>query len=202
MCDISPTQTAGTYPLEALPEGWENVRVKKPGSHLDLNRIEILDVHTRLSYRQEPLKLIARKYAWLVVYTPLYLFGYAVYQLIRIVVIPIVNLAPLAFFREAWKLMQLPSLFVAMEMGALYGVFCPLEGRAFYSKMESLLHDGKGKREAKEHEKKTPRTHLLDAFCVEEPTTACFAAPCMQPYGYLDDARILERNLRPNPRPV
>ncbi len=178
---MSEVHNHGTYPLETLPTGWVNAKVTLDSTR---SRWEILNLTTQLRYRQEPLLTIAIKCALLfLIGLPLYFLSYSFMELVRLPLVPIVNCSPSAFIREAWKIIQLPSLFLFMELSALYGIFDPLNGREALAKCEKVLHDGKTILDLEGRDKRSRGAleQIQDLFFTAEPKTAFFIAPCMQP---------------------
>lgn len=201
MGEIPPLQIPGTYTPEELPSGWENVLVGfRKSNGQEVRRYEILDVSTSTLYPQEPLNAIAFKCFGLFLFVnSTYFLLYTTLHFMRLVIVPIVNLSPLAVFKEAWKIAQIPILYVGMQFAALCGIFKPLYGRAFFGMLESILHDGKTRREAEQYQKIKRENHELawSALCEENPRTAFFVAFCMQPYGQMNDPHInFVENLR------
>lgn len=193
MCELPPVRNHGDYPLEALPSGWSNAWIKfKPTGEEERKRIEIIELDSSVRYPQEPLVMISCKCLGLfLVANPAYFLVYTTLQLTRLVVVPIVNCSPLAIFKEAWKIVKIPLLFIGMQFGALYGIFCPLQGRALFARCESALYN-KTRRKAEQYRKEPrPSSEFLhEAIFKEEPDRAFFIAFCMQPIGHLSDEHI------------
>lgn len=194
MCEIPPLQNPGTYLREDLPPGWENVVVDlRRGNGQHVRRVEILDVANETLYSQEPLNMIAFKCFGLFAFiNSTYFILYTLQHFMRLVLVPIVNVSLLAIFKEAWKIVQIPFLYIGMQFASLYGIFKPLEGRALFAKFESILHDGKTRRDAEQYQKirRTNSELAWDALCEENPRTAFFVGFCMQPYGSTHDPHI------------
>lgn len=207
MCELPQARVHGSYPLENLPHGWQNIQVvfRRSNGAAESRRFEILELSTGTRYSQEPLKMIATKcFGLFLLVQPVYFLFYLVMHLIRLPLVPIVNLSPFAFFKEAWKIVQIPFLFLAMEFAALYGIVRPLEGRALLGACEQILHDGKGRREALQYER-TERPffeYVKEALLGEDPQHAFFAGFCMQSLGKINDPHLLLVDRLPNPSAV
>lgn len=203
MCEIPPLQNPGSYPLESLSPGWENVLVRFRRNGQEARRYAILEVDTGQLYPQEPLNAIAFKCFGLFVFiNSTYFILYTTLHCLRLFIVPIVNISPLAFFKEAWKIVQIPFLYIGMQFAALLGVFKPLLGRGLFGKLERILHDGKTRREAEQYQKTRPpgRDLAWAGLCEEIPRTAFFVGFCLQPYRLINDPHIISveghRNLR------
>lgn len=223
MCDCSRTDAHGFYPRQQLPGGWQNVHVvfQRSNGVTRSWRYEILNSSTLDRYRHEPLIIIATKcFGLFLIVQPVYFLMYSMLHFIRLFLVPIVNLSPLAFFKEAWKIVQIPFLYIGMEFAALYGIVCPLEGRALLGKLELALHNGisdlllyteSGKalwidlfgeealqkritrRQAVQYER-TARSfieYVKEAFFEEDPQHALFMGFCMQPLGNRNDPHLI-----------
>lgn len=207
MCERPQTRIHGTHPLEQLPEGWQNAEVmfRRSNQTSVTRRFEILELSTMTRYPQEPLNMIALKcFGLFLIVQLLYFLIYSTLHFIRLFLVPVVNLSPLAFFKEAWKIVQIPFLYIAMEFAALYGVIRPLEGRVFLGQVEQILHDGKGRRQAVQYEK-TPRSYFeyfKEALFEEDPQHAFFVGFCMQPLGSTRDPHLISVEPLPDPLTV
>ncbi len=196
MCELPPARHHGEYPIESLPSGWDNAQVffRSRNGVDERRRIEILDLETNERYPQEPLVMIAFKCLGLFLFVnTAYFVFYTIVQFARLFIVPVVNLSRLAFFKEAQQVVKIPFFYIEMQFAALYGVFKPLEGRAYFAKLESDLHWGKTRKEAEQYRKEEHSIFELakDAFCNEDPETALFVAFCMQPLGRVDDPHII-----------
>lgn len=195
----------GEYPLEELPEGWVNAEVTfRRSNGVEETRVEILNLETQLRYGQEPMSMIAFKCFELFCVSIFYFLGYAVFHLIRLPVATIVNLSPTVLFKELCKAVQIPFYFLAIEFAALYGIFKPLQGRAFVGAIESSFHDGKTRQQAEQYKKGSWPfwANFCEAISVKENPTALFIAFCMQPLGARADAHIVSVKELSNPPQV
>lgn len=190
--NFSDQRKPGDYPLEKLPVGWANARVtlEHKGGEIE-TRVEIIDLKTGTRYLQEPMPMIALKCAGLfALLLPPYLLIYTLFQIIRTPIATVVNLSLTVFVKQIWSIVRIPFYAAALEFAALYGVFRPLEGRALFGKFQSDFHDGKTRRQAEQHLKKTESDFLWKALSLREPETAFFAGYCMAPIGQRNDAHI------------
>jgi hypothetical protein len=197
-------RSPGEYPLEPLPSGWVNVNVEF--RHTDgkiTRRIEILNTRNQNRYLQEPMAMISFKcFGLFVSIVPVYFLLYTTYHLIRLPVVTVLNLSPMAFFNQIWKIARIPIYFFALELAALYGVFCPLEGRAWFGYLESQLHNGKTRREAEQYQKRQiPPLQLgWESLLAVESRTSLFVAFCMQSIGNTADPHLLKVEVLSNPQ--
>ena len=201
-CQIAEGEP-GKYPEERLPSGWVYADVsfmRKSTGQIE-KRIEIIDLRKEtlksgaLRYLQEPMQVIAVKCAGLFVLLTPYFFAYAAFQLIRLPVATLIQLSPSVFCRQIWKIVQIPFYFVALEFSALYGIFKPLEGRAWFGFWESCLHDGKNRSAAIRYEKTFHSfSDLLwlgwKELSSERTLESLFLAFCMQPIGKSTDPHL------------
>ncbi len=185
MCEILAARDPTEWGLEPLPDKWANVEVTfncRQGK--EWSRIQIMDLQSGDLYLHEPVSITAIKcFGLFLLVNPLYFLFYTATCLIRLPLVPIVNCSISALFKELWHIVKIPFFFIGMELAALYGVFNPLTGRAYFAKMESLLHDGKTKRQARQHVKETERAPLLEDFLAENPKMVPFVGVCMQSVG-------------------
>lgn len=198
---FSDQRNPGNYPLEALPEGWANVKVifRHRNGQVE-KRIEILDLSDQKRYIQEPMAMIAFKcFGLFIIVAPLYFLAYTLVQLIRLPIVPLVNLSPTAFLKGIWDIVRIPFYFIALECASLYGIFKPLEGRALFGKFESDLHDGKTRRESEQYQKKSLPVPYWEALSSVENQTSFFIGYCMQPIGKTDDLHVISFEILPSP---
>ena len=190
----------GEYPLEALPDGWANAIVTFKHRDGELCwRFEIINLKSNKRYLQEPMWLIAAKcFTLFFAVLPVYFLLYTMAQLVRLPFASIANLSLVLFCKEIWTVIRTPFYFVALDFAALYGVFKPLEGRVLLGEIESLLHDGKGRRQSESYQKiQRPFGALCWDFLVQkELKTTQFIAFCMQPIGRTDDPHIVNVDFR------
>lgn len=197
-------RSPGEYPLEALPSGWANVNVDF--RHTDgkiTRRIEILDTRTQNRYLQEPMAMVAFKcFGLFVLVLPFYFTFYTAYHLIRLPIVTLLNLSPIAFLNQIWKISRIPIYFFALELAALYGIFYPLEGRAKFGDLESQLHDGKTRREAEQYQKRQiPPLQLgWEALSAVENRTSLFVGFCLQSVGNTADPHLIKVEPLSNPQ--
>jgi hypothetical protein len=199
VCPIAD-RNPGEYPLEVLPDGWANAKVFF--SHRDgrvEKRIEILRLSDGSRYSQEPLAMIAAKcFGLFAALLPCYMAVYTLFHLIRLPVATLLNLSPSTFCKQIWKIVRIPFYFIALECAALYGVFNPLEGRALFGKFESVLHDGKTRREAEQYKKESEKGAYWSAIASIDNKSSFFAGFCMQPIGSTTDPHIISYEVLPN----
>lgn len=187
--------TAETVPyqfrIQSLPEGWANAKVAV--THTDgrvEHRIEIIDTHTQLRYMNEPLLLISAKcVALFLLVLPSYFLFYTAFHLIRLPVVTLVNLSPTALLVQIWKIARIPIFLIGLECAALYGLLNPLEGRALFGIIESMLHDGKNLRHAERDLGISPKV-VWENLSAKENKTSLFVGLCMQPIGKTTDPHI------------
>lgn len=184
-----------TRKLEQLNPPWENVHVYCRNSKgVALKLVEILNIESKFLYRQEPLLVTAIKCANLFFFgNILYFIAYTSVQVTRLFTVPLANRAPFLFLNELWHLVKVPIYFLGIQIAAAYGMICPLEGRELIASLETDLHNGKTRKEARQYQEKEPFSDFQDfsdLFCEENPKTAFFLAYCMQPLGRSDNPVI------------
>ncbi len=158
------------------------------------NRIEIIDLKSEKRYGQEPLLTIAIKaLALFLIVLPVYTAVYVTLHLFRLPC-TLVHLSATVTLKQIWTLVRTPFYFVALEFGALYACFKPLEGRVLFGKLESALHDGKSRRQSVQYQKEDSPVGTLvwDFLFSKEHEKTIFAAFCMQPIGSLKDPHVID----------
>jgi len=198
----------GEYPLEALPPGWTNAEVtfvRKDGK--EKTRFEILDIRSQASvstrYPQQPLRMIAFKCFGLYLGHLLYFLLYTAIHLIRLPVVTIVNVSPIACAKQIWKLARIPFYFIGLQFAALYAIFRPLEGGALFSDWESQLHDGKSRKSDIRYGNDPPFMKLCwETLSLKENPQTFFMGFCLQPIGRTDDPHLIRVQKVQNPPAV
>ncbi len=178
--------------VEQLPAGWRNADIqtkKKQTTQI----IGFGPYRKAMCFGQEPVTDIALKsLALFVVGWNLYMSIYTAIQLIRLPVCPIVNRSPRMVFKELWNVVRIPFYWIAMEFAAFYGIFRPLDGRAWFAYLESALHGGKERHAALILSGKQDEwvEWFIEAITIPEQKRAFFAAFCFQPFGEADSPNI------------
>lgn len=190
--------TADKYPVEELPPGWATAEVTF--RHADgklTHRYEILDVRFkdehRTRYAHEPMNMIAFKcFGLFLLGLPIYFLIYTAFQFVRTPIVSVLNLSPTAFLKQIWAIARIPMYFIGLEYAAFYGIFNPLEGRAFFAMLERAFHDGKGLHESVQYQQDMTFKELCWSS-LKEPNyrSAFFAGVCMQPIGKTNDPHII-----------
>ncbi len=190
-----------TIDLETLPTGWgyAEVTIRHGNGDVSAPRLEVIDLRSQSFYPPDSMTVIACKCAalfWIGI--PLYMGAYTIFHLLRLPLATIRNLSPKVFYKELWKLVQIPFYLIALEFAALYGLFKPLEGRILIGRIENSLHDGKG-RQSDCRKKELPLLPLMYSFIEKENKHPFYLAFCMQSLGRKGDPHIVDATLLPNP---
>ena len=183
-----------------FPSGWEKMEVTfKRSSNAQEKRVEIIHLKSRLRYQNEPLGVTAVKcFCLFGIGVPLFSFFQLCLQSVRTFLVPIQERSSSLFYREICHLIKLPLYLIGMQFAALLGIFSPLEGRAFFAKMERLVHQNKGRREGGAACLESFSSFcggIREKICSSHPKITLFIGYCMQPIGSLQDPHI--ENVRP-----
>jgi len=150
-------------------------------------QVQVIDLKR---YNDDHKFLIAFKCAALfALVIPLYFSIYSTFQLLRLPIVTVFNLSPVAFCKQIWAIVRIPFYLIALELAAFQGVFKPMEGRALFSAIERDLHDGKSTQEVVCFDGLT-LCGIWNGLSAVYPREAFFVAPCMQPIGKINDPHI------------
>lgn len=181
--------------IEALPKGWATAQVDLSRPNGNVRRYEILDLRSKphVRYRHEPMSTTAIKCGLLFIACAPYFAVYTTLKLIRLPISAITNRSPALLLQQLKKIALIPVYFIALECAAFYGIFKPLEGRAYFGAIETEMHNHSYKADLRYAKEEVGYGRaILECLTAETPRYALFAGLCMQRRGTMDDPKIIK----------
>lgn len=215
-----------TNPIEELccpAESWQIGKIFKDGSKI--GHYEVIDIRSNKRYRNEEWSLISTKCGLLFCGTMLFSAIRITCSVVKlpfnVLSIPIEEAVYLVrgktclsrclkniptrlitgTLNNIWNIVRIPFYSVALQISALIGVFCPFEGRKYYSNIEKSLNHGVTRKNDlfRLYDKGiySPVKLALKSLIDTENTYPYYLAYCFQSFGNTKDKNIDKVEINP-----